>query len=177
MTRSLAERNAARIAQGLAPLLSRGQRKRRNLALRCPISKSADSTRKGGKFEEYKKEQDDMLPLEIQDISLSAAISAILSNRNHSDVSVVPARPSLEAKRQKRKEKKRLRKKMTKASLQRALKKARITIITPIDSSNKGFNMLCKSGWKKGEGLGRRKQGIKQPVQAKLRPHAMHGLG
>ena len=47
---------------------------------------------------------------------------------------------------------------------------------SPIDETNVGNRMLQEMGWKPGNGLGRREDGIKEPVSARLRPrHA--GLG
>ena len=40
------------------------------------------------------------------------------------------------------------------------------TLDTEIEKSNIGRKMLEKSGWKKGQGLGARGQGIKEPIRA-----------
>ena len=41
-----------------------------------------------------------------------------------------------------------------------------LTLDTEIEQSNIGRKMLEKSGWKKGQGLGARGQGIKEPIRA-----------
>ena len=50
----------------------------------------------------------------------------------------------------------------------------------PIDSSNKGRQMLEKLGWSSGQGLGRSNTGIIEPVRAKrIAPHIhqlMHAI-
>uniref|UniRef100_A0A5B7BEH3 Putative G patch domain and ankyrin repeat-containing protein 1 n=1 Tax=Davidia involucrata TaxID=16924 RepID=A0A5B7BEH3_DAVIN len=47
---------------------------------------------------------------------------------------------------------------------------------TPIDSSNIGFQILKKHGWKEGTGLGISEQGRLEPVQAYLKKNK-RGLG
>ncbi|XAR54591.1 hypothetical protein NMG60_11029801 [Bertholletia excelsa] len=47
---------------------------------------------------------------------------------------------------------------------------------TPIDSSNVGFQLLKKHGWKEGTGLGISEQGRLEPVQAYLKKNK-RGLG
>ena len=47
---------------------------------------------------------------------------------------------------------------------------------TAIDESNKGFAMLAKMGYKPGEGIGKKKEGIKVPIKAELLP-TYSGLG
>ncbi|XP_057482227.1 uncharacterized protein LOC130769093 isoform X2 [Actinidia eriantha] len=46
----------------------------------------------------------------------------------------------------------------------------------PIDSSNIGFQLLKKHGWKEGTGLGMSEQGRLEPVQAYLKKNK-RGLG
>lgn len=46
----------------------------------------------------------------------------------------------------------------------------------PLESSNKGFAMLERMGWKQGEGLGTSKDGMKEPLQAQQR-YRRSGLG
>ncbi|KAL3840519.1 hypothetical protein ACJIZ3_025110 [Penstemon smallii] len=48
--------------------------------------------------------------------------------------------------------------------------------LTPIDSSNIGFQMLKKHGWKEGTGLGISEQGRLEPVQAFIKKNK-RGLG
>ena len=38
------------------------------------------------------------------------------------------------------------------------------SVLTPIDETNVGARLLAKMGWNKGEGLGREKDGIAEPV-------------
>lgn len=40
------------------------------------------------------------------------------------------------------------------------------SVLTPIDESNVGARLLSKMGWNKGEGLGREKGGIAEPVSS-----------
>ncbi|KAK4400168.1 hypothetical protein Sango_1122900 [Sesamum angolense] len=47
---------------------------------------------------------------------------------------------------------------------------------TPIDSSNIGFQLLKKHGWKEGTGLGVSEQGRLEPVQAFIKKNK-RGLG
>ncbi|XP_059656182.1 uncharacterized protein LOC132303112 [Cornus florida] len=47
---------------------------------------------------------------------------------------------------------------------------------TPIDSSNIGFQLLKKHGWKEGTGLGISEQGRLEPIQAYLKKNK-RGLG
>ncbi|VBB28405.1 unnamed protein product [Acanthocheilonema viteae] len=47
---------------------------------------------------------------------------------------------------------------------------------TMLNESNKGFDMLKRMGWKQGTGLGRREDGIIEPVISKVRPNKA-GLG
>eukprot|EP00177_Eucheuma_denticulatum_P008314 GFKZ01015124.1.p1 GENE.GFKZ01015124.1~~GFKZ01015124.1.p1 ORF type:complete len:439 (-),score=65.94 GFKZ01015124.1:2053-3213(-) len=46
----------------------------------------------------------------------------------------------------------------------------------PLEKSNKGFEMLEKMGWKKGDGLGSEREGRREPVVAEMRRHRA-GLG
>ncbi|GAB2233572.1 hypothetical protein Droror1_Dr00002798 [Drosera rotundifolia] len=46
----------------------------------------------------------------------------------------------------------------------------------PIDSSNIGFQLLKKHGWKEGTGLGASEQGRLEPVEAYVKKNK-HGLG
>lgn len=39
------------------------------------------------------------------------------------------------------------------------------SVLTPIDETNVGARLLAKMGWSKGEGLGREKGGIAEPVR------------
>ncbi|XP_073273989.1 uncharacterized protein [Primulina huaijiensis] len=47
---------------------------------------------------------------------------------------------------------------------------------TPIDSSNIGFRLLKKHGWKEGTGLGISEQGRLEPIQAYVKKNKL-GLG
>lgn len=46
----------------------------------------------------------------------------------------------------------------------------------PLEKNNRGFEMLEKMGWKKGDGLGSEREGRREPVVAELRRHRA-GLG
>ena len=60
---------------------------------------------------------------------------------------------------------------------QRGLKTSRPTpSAEPLESSNKGYAMLERMGWKQGEGLGTSKEGMKEPLQAQQR-YRRSGLG
>ncbi|KAK6109232.1 G-patch domain family protein [Brugia pahangi] len=45
-----------------------------------------------------------------------------------------------------------------------------------LNESNRGFNMLQRMGWKQGTGLGRKEDGITEPVISEVRPNRA-GLG
>ena len=47
---------------------------------------------------------------------------------------------------------------------------------TSITNTNKGFKMLSKMGYKKGQGLGKKEQGIAEPIKPDMRPSGV-GLG
>ena len=47
---------------------------------------------------------------------------------------------------------------------------------TSITNTNKGFKMLAKMGYKKGQGLGKKEQGIAEPIKPDMRPSGV-GLG
>ncbi|KAM7538327.1 hypothetical protein Aperf_G00000068632 [Anoplocephala perfoliata] len=51
------------------------------------------------------------------------------------------------------------------------------SVLTPIDESNVGARLLSKMGWNKGEGLGREKGGIAEPISATMRLDHRAGLG
>ncbi|KAM3174754.1 hypothetical protein ACTXT7_009906 [Hymenolepis weldensis] len=51
------------------------------------------------------------------------------------------------------------------------------SVLTPIDESNVGARLLSKMGWNKGEGLGREKGGIAEPISASMRLDHRAGLG
>ncbi|VDN98713.1 unnamed protein product [Rodentolepis nana] len=51
------------------------------------------------------------------------------------------------------------------------------SVLTPIDESNVGARLLTKMGWNKGEGLGREKGGIAEPISASMRLDHRAGLG
>ena len=47
---------------------------------------------------------------------------------------------------------------------------------TSITNTNKGFKMMAKMGYKKGQGLGKKEQGIAEPIKPDMRPSGV-GLG
>ncbi|CDS42429.1 g patch domain containing protein 1 [Echinococcus multilocularis] len=51
------------------------------------------------------------------------------------------------------------------------------SVLTPIDETNVGARLLAKMGWSKGEGLGREKGGIAEPISASMRLDHRAGLG
>ncbi|VDD81291.1 unnamed protein product [Mesocestoides corti] len=51
------------------------------------------------------------------------------------------------------------------------------SVITPIDETNVGARLLAKMGWSRGEGLGREKGGISEPISASMRLDQRAGLG
>uniref|UniRef100_A0A7S2TQ68 G-patch domain-containing protein n=1 Tax=Lotharella oceanica TaxID=641309 RepID=A0A7S2TQ68_9EUKA len=53
-----------------------------------------------------------------------------------------------------------------------------ISAKTPLSSKNKGYQLLMKMGWKKGDGCGKSGQGIVEPVMLKVQEHGMSvGIG
>jgi len=57
---------------------------------------------------------------------------------------------------------------VTPSAFEKMVSKAAASVKKPIADSNKGSKMLKAMGWKKGQGLGKTKQGITAPVQADM---------
>ncbi|TNN21291.1 RNA-binding protein [Schistosoma japonicum] len=51
------------------------------------------------------------------------------------------------------------------------------SVYKPIGDENKGAKLLAKMGWTPGQGLGKRKTGISEPITVSLRANPQAGLG